>query len=175
MADLATAMGRVQTLGHELGVSIEELESSLVTLSISGVKANEAGTQVRSMMMGLLKPTKMKEAFQQLGVESGPALVATYGWSGALAQLQKVGGAAANQIAALLPNQRALIGELRIGGEGGLSKYAESLKALTEVSPQTLIGKRLTFTSTDAEQVTRKPTRSRTTSRPSSVRTSSTR
>jgi TP901 family phage tail tape measure protein len=155
MADLATAMGRVQTLGHELGVSVEELQAALVTISIGGVKANEAGTQLRSVMMGMLKPSAdLKEAYQQLGVESGPALIATYGLAGALQQLQKVGGSAASQLSAMFPNMRALVGELRIGGEGA-QKYKEALDRALSVNPETLNSKLIDFSSTDAEQVTK--------------------
>ena len=42
MEDLKTAMGRTQTIGHELGVSMEELQAALVSLSVGGLKANES-------------------------------------------------------------------------------------------------------------------------------------
>jgi hypothetical protein len=41
LKDLETAMGRVQSIASTAGISIEELEASLVTLSLGGLKASE--------------------------------------------------------------------------------------------------------------------------------------
>ena len=87
--DLSTALGRNQTIGHELGVEMEELEASMITLSIGGLKANEAATQLRGVMSALLKPFEnMCEALHSLGIESGEEAIATWGLMGTLQHLE---------------------------------------------------------------------------------------
>ena len=78
-------MGRTQTIGHELGVEMEELEAALITVTIGGVKANEAATQIRGIMSALLKPSQaMTAALHSIGVESGPAAIATWKLGGTI-------------------------------------------------------------------------------------------
>ena len=45
MGELGTAMGRVQSIAHEVGMSMEELQASFIAMTIGGVKATEAATQ----------------------------------------------------------------------------------------------------------------------------------
>ena len=104
--ELGTALGRVQSIGHESGVSLEELEASLVAITLGGVKANEASTQLRGVLTAFLKPTQdMQKALKELGVESGEAAIATWGLQGAVAQLWKLAGSASG-MSKLFPNIR---------------------------------------------------------------------
>jgi TP901 family phage tail tape measure protein len=153
--DLATAMGRTQTIGHELGVEMEELEAALITVTIGGVKANEAATQIRGIMSALLKPSQnLREAFHNLGVESGEDAIATWGLMGTLQQLEKAARGSASGMAALFPNVRGLAGALRIGGEGA-DKYAQALEHIYAAADQTkLKGSYAEFMATDAQRVT---------------------
>ena len=155
MNDLATALGRTQTIAHELGVSVEELDASLISLSIGGVKANEAGTQIRGIMSALLKPSEnLKTAFHELGVESGEQAISTWGLIGTLGKLNDVTHGSASEMAMLFPNVRGLAGALRIAGEGA-EKYNEAMEKLRAVDQSTLQKKYEEFTSTDAEKVTK--------------------
>ena len=152
MEELGTALGRIQTLGHELGVSLEELQAGLVSITIGGVKATEAATQLRGVMTGLLKPTEgMKGAFAQLGVESGEAAIATYGFQGTLAKLMELSHGSATAMATLFPNVRGLAGVLRLAAEGA-QKYQEAMQKLAQVDQNTLTMKFSEFISSDAEK-----------------------
>jgi len=152
--ELGAALSRTQGIAHELGLSMEELDASLIAITIGGVKASEAATQLRSMMAALLKPSDgMKAAFQSLRVESGQAAVQTWGFQGALQQVISTTDGAANSIAKLFPNTRALPGALRLAGSGA-EKYKEAMDKLRQVDVDTLRKKVTEFTSTDAERLT---------------------
>ena len=56
--ELASVLGRVTAVSSELGVSLDELNAMMVTLTISGVKPAEAATALRSAMMALIKPSQ---------------------------------------------------------------------------------------------------------------------
>ena len=155
MGELGTAMGRVQSIAHEVGLSMEELDASLIAITIGGVKANEAATQLRGVMTGLLKPSEgMKAAFREIGVDSGEAAIATWGFKGTLDQLQKTTNGSASAMAGLFQNVRGLAGALRLVGAGA-EKYNEAIEKLRQVDQATLLKKFEEFTSTDAEKLTK--------------------
>ena len=153
--DLSTALGRNQTIGHELGVEMEELEASMITLSIGGLKANEAATQLRGVMSALLKPSQnMREALHSLGIESGEEAIATWGLMGTLQHLESAAHGSASAMAALFPNVRGLAGVLRIANEGA-KKYADSLDRLYAAADQSKLKTSFAeFMATDAQKAT---------------------
>ena len=134
---------------------MEELQASLIAITIGGVKANEAATQLRGVMTGLLKPSDgMKAAFREIGVESGEAAIATWGFKGTLDQLQKTTNGSASAMAGLFQNVRGLAGALRLVGSGA-EKYDEAMEKLRQVDQATLLKKFEEFTATDAEKLTK--------------------
>ena len=99
---------------------MEELQASFISLTIGGVKATEAATQLRGVMTGLLKPSEgMKGAFREIGVESGEAAIATWGFQGTLQKLISTTGGSASEIAKLFQNVRGLAGVLAVGDGPG--------------------------------------------------------
>ena len=55
--ELAAVLSRVMAVSSTLGVSLDELNAMMVTLTVSGVKPAEAATALRSSMMALIKPS----------------------------------------------------------------------------------------------------------------------
>jgi TP901 family phage tail tape measure protein len=154
MADLATALGRTQTLAHAMGISMEELDAALISMSIGGLKASEAATQLRSMMNALLKPSEgMKAALDEIGASSGEAAVAAYGFRGAFEAVAATTDRTIGSLSKLIPNIRGLPGALRLLNEGA-QQYEEGLKKLAAVDMETLHKKVQDFISTDAEKLT---------------------
>lgn len=51
-------LGRILPSSYQLGISLDELLGSLSTLTLSGLKFNEATTGMRNIFMKMLKPTK---------------------------------------------------------------------------------------------------------------------
>ena len=151
--ELGTALGRIQGIAHELGVSIEELNASLVAITIGGVKVTEASTQMRGIMSSLLKPSEeLKKAFKDIGVESGPAAVATYGLKGTLDALWKSIDGNKSLGAKIFPNVRAMAGDFRLAGEGA-EKFKATMDAQTNLDRDTLNKPFEQFVQTDAEKL----------------------
>jgi TP901 family phage tail tape measure protein len=155
MAELGTAMGRVQSISHEMGISMEEVQASLIAITIGGVKASEAATQLRSMMTALMKPSEaMTKALHQIGADSGQAAIATWDWYGALEKLRGTTDGSAAAMAKLIPNVRGVAGAMRILGEGAKA-YKESLETLKQQDLSTLQKQLKDFMNTPAEQLTK--------------------
>lgn len=88
LSEISNTIGRTTFLGNALGVSFQEIEASLATLTIQGVRTSEAETFLTNVFQKLLKPT---EAAQRLlnsfGVSSGDAAVKTFGFAGTIEKL----------------------------------------------------------------------------------------
>jgi TP901 family phage tail tape measure protein len=132
--ELATSFGRVAPVAKEIGASESEILAAFSSITIGGVKASEAATQIRATLTGLLKPSKdTAEAFRKLGVESGEQLIQAKGFQGALQALIGTTDGSAAAIAKLFPNVRALNGVLRETTTGA-TIFAEHLKEIQAAS-----------------------------------------
>ena len=66
----------VAPVAGALGYSIEDVSVALGLMANSGIKAEQGGTALRSMLSRLAKPTKeVEKAFLQLGISASDALV----------------------------------------------------------------------------------------------------
>ena len=133
---------------------MEELDAALISMTIGGLKASEAATQLRSLMTGLLKPSEaMQAAYKQIGVDSGEAAIAAFGFRGALQAVAETTDQSVAALSKLFPNIRALPGDLRLLRDGA-KQYEDAMKALAAVDMETLHKKVQDFISTDAEKLT---------------------
>ena len=70
VSQLADAMKNVGPAAASFGFSIEEVNTALAILSDRGIVGAEAGTQLKSMMLNILRPTaKVKSTLSDLNVE----------------------------------------------------------------------------------------------------------
>ena len=56
--ELADVMGQVIPIASELGVSLDEVNSAMIALTIGGLDAHKSATGLRGAMMALLKPSE---------------------------------------------------------------------------------------------------------------------
>lgn len=152
-SELATSFGRVAPIAHETGVSMDEVLAAFSSITIGGVKASEAATQIRSSLTALLKPsTDMKEALASLGFETGQQIIQAEGYKGALDALIGTTDGTTTAIAKLFPNVRAINGVLRETGLGA-EAFEAHLKAIQDASRELLNQKFEIRISSDAENV----------------------
>lgn len=152
-SELATSFGRVAPIAHEVGVSENEVLAAFSSITIGGVKASEAATQIRASLTALLKPSNaMKEALRDLGVETGEQAIAAFGYQGALKALIDTTDGTTTAISKLFPNVRAINGVLREVGSGA-QIFQDHLKEIQESSRDLLNQKFELRISSDAEKV----------------------
>lgn len=117
---LAGSFGRTAVAASTLGVRLEDLLAGLSTLSRQGVTDADAQTQMLNLFNKLIKPTeKLKELYNEWGVESGQAAVATFGFTGVLEKLNtelETGGVA--RLGELINDIRGLRGTFGLTGKG---------------------------------------------------------
>jgi TP901 family phage tail tape measure protein len=111
----ANTLGRVIATADLLGISFEEIVSSVATFTRLGVRADEAVTALRGTMSLLLKPSQgAREELERLGTSIGELRdkVKKDGLADALIELVKLAGENEDSIGRIIPNVRALAGAL---------------------------------------------------------------
>lgn len=123
-SEMANSLGDITVVANSLSISMDEVFASISTLTRQGMKYNKVATQIRGIMVKLLKPSeKMKEFYKEIGVESGKAAIETYGWIGFLEKLQNTTNGSATELAQYITRMKGLTGVIGLTGKG-----LESLK-----------------------------------------------
>ncbi len=136
LGQIANSIGQVVGPASLLGVRFEEVASALSLLTIRGISPSMALTQLRQIMFALIKPSKeMKEQLRDFGVESGQALIQTYGFAEAMGKLEEAAKDDASELGQLFKNIRALVPSLIFAGKG-MDEYRKILDE-TKNSAQT--------------------------------------
>jgi len=153
--ELTPVIGRLVPIASELGVNLDEVNSSMVALTISSMRVPEAATSFRSAMAALIKPSEdLKKELRALGYETGQQMIGALGLQGTFLALRDSVNEDVAATAKMFRNIRALNAELRLTG-GGADKVAEAMKAMTDVNLTDNFNEMYKlFTSTDAQQYT---------------------
>ena len=152
-SELASAFGRVAPVAAEIGATEDEMLAAFSSITIGGVNASEAATQIRASLSALLKPSKeAEEALRKLGFETGEQLIQARGYRGALEALIGTTDGSTTAIAKLFPNIRALNAVLREAG-GGADIFDDHLRKIEQTSREVLNKKFEVRISSDAERV----------------------
>lgn len=155
-AELAQNIGQASTTAAIAGVPFEEIGAAFATITRAGLNAAETGTAINRMMLAFLKPTdRARKAAAEFGFELSAEALQSMKLSGALAQLVdrfaiteqqldriiatteseaeameqlgKESGIAADAIASIFPNVRALRAILPLMRQGG-REFAKDLE-----------------------------------------------
>jgi TP901 family phage tail tape measure protein len=117
--ELAGALGRVLPIASEMGVRFDEVGASVASMTRTGSDAATATTQLRAILVSLLKPAQQSEgALEELGLSSA-MLRDTIRRDGLWAALELLRGSIGDNEEALgkiFPNVRALAGFLDLTG-----------------------------------------------------------
>jgi len=154
-ADLTPVIGRVAPIASELGVSLDEVNSSLVALTIGSMRVPEAATSLRAALAALIKPsTDLRQELRALGYDTGQQMIRALGLQGSFEALRDSQNEDVAATATLFRNIRALNAELRLTGSGA-EQAEQALKVMSATSRDSLNEAFKLFTSSDAEQYTK--------------------
>jgi len=112
--ELGSQFGRVSVLSNQLGITFDEQQAALTTLTRQGVDAEHAQVLLANVMNALLSPSKeMNAQLSEWGVQTGGAAVKTFGFVGVLRRLAAIAestGDPLQHIADIFSDLRALTG-----------------------------------------------------------------
>ena len=129
--EIANIIGRVTPLTAEMGITWEETAAAISTMTQSGVRADTAITQLRAVVIKLLKPTEaMKDVFREWGVKDGPTAIATFGGlRGVLEKLTQETNGSTEEMTKFFNEVRGLAGALGLGIDEG-ERFAKTMEAI---------------------------------------------
>ena len=153
--ELEQGFGTVAPTADKLGIAYEEVNAALATLTIQGIQADKAFTQIRGMMQSFLKPTgEMTAAMRQLGFATGEQMLQAYDLQEALRAVVGTTDGTAEAVAKLIPRIRGLTGGLGLvndEAEHFTKTIEEQATALDETYGEAI---EIVF-KTDAERITK--------------------
>lgn len=131
---LANNMGNTLPVAASLGISIEELGAAYAQMTLKGVGASQAETQIASLMRSALNPTDaLTQAVQSYGYESAEALIRTEGLTGFLKLLRQASGGSQTELMNLLGTQEAM-NAATILGANNVGDYVTELDRMKHAS-----------------------------------------
>ena len=136
-AELAASMGQVLPLASELGVTFDQVAATQAAMTKTGTPAAEAATQLKSIMAGLIKPSKQaEEQLKAMGTSSEEMRkkIKDEGLLKALMDLRQMTNKYGEEaMSRVFPNIRALMGVLDLMGSNleGNKKTFDAVKNST--------------------------------------------
>ncbi len=138
-SDMAAVLGNVLPVASEMGVTFDQVAASVAAMTRTGTDAATATTQLRAIMVGLLKPAAQAEAqLAAMGTSSQEMRdkIRNDGLLSALSELRDLTNQyGEDAVAKVFPNVRALAGTLDLMGSNAEDNVAvfESLADSTGV------------------------------------------
>jgi len=124
--ELASEMGKVLPLASQLGVSLDEVNAALATLTTTGLSTAEAATSLRGIFNQLIQG---QERFREAGIEVNEVL-GERGLLGLLQEVQEQTGGSASATRELFRRVEALNGVLALSGEQ-MGTFVSNLEAMS--------------------------------------------
>jgi len=132
--ELGNTFGRVGILANQLGITIPELNAALATITLQGVKLNEAMTFLRGIFLKLIKPSEaMKDVLKGMGFETAQAAIEVLSFRDFMAELETQTQGNIAELGKLFTRMRAITGAAIFTGKG-LELFTENLRKIQEES-----------------------------------------
>ena len=125
--ELSASLFNVGPAAAAAGVSFEEVNAAIATMTAAGVPTAQATTQIRAAMVGLQKPSKELDAiFQGLGYDSAQLAIESEGLGFALDAVKDASNGSNGQLQTLLGSVEAVSAVNILAGTGA-GKFADEL------------------------------------------------
>lgn len=119
MDQFSAALPKVTGLAAQVGISFDEVASSMAFITTKGFTPGQASTQLAGIINAFLKPnTTMKGLMGGLGWESGSAAMGQFGLVGTIQRLFAATGGSEDVLSQALGRREALLGSLALLQQG---------------------------------------------------------
>ena len=134
MADLTAALATVLPAAASAGVSLQQVGAAVATMSMHGVPAQLATTQLARLIQSITAPKKgQMDVASMLGLDLSASNLKKSGLQGMIDQIYAATGGNQKLLSALLPDIRAYRAELQLTGPSA-TQYATNLKIIGTAS-----------------------------------------
>ncbi|ENK0558480.1 phage tail tape measure protein [Clostridium botulinum] len=136
--ELASAVGKITPITAQLGITTNELFSSLASTTAQGLATSESVTALKAAMSNIIKPSKEAgEAAEQLGIDFSVSALQSKGWMGFLQDVKKGLSNASpefDKLSQSMSDNAHKMLELENAGKKGTKEYKELSKAQKNAS-----------------------------------------
>ncbi|NHL37867.1 phage tail tape measure protein [Clostridium botulinum] len=136
--ELASAVGKITPITAQLGVTTNELFSSLASTTAQGLATSESVTALKAAMSNIIKPSKEAgEAAEQLGIDFSVSALQSKGWMGFLQDVKKGLSNASpefDKLSQSMSDNAHKMLELENAGKKGTKEYKELSKVQKNAS-----------------------------------------
>jgi len=152
--ELADTLGTVIPVAAQLGVSLEEVTSSFVSLTIGGINAHKASTGLRQAMLAFLKPSEdMKKVLRELGYANAEQIIQAKTFVGALKAVSEASKGMASEFAKSIRRVRALTVALALTRDDAKA-YEKAVETMSKSSAEHLDELWIKYKEMPAEKLT---------------------
>lgn len=128
--EFANTFGRVTVISAQLGIELDEVLAAIATLTVQGLKYNEAFTLITNTEQKLINPSEaLQKVFKEMGIASAEAGIQAFGFQGFLEKLTDRSGDTATEIGKLFNRIRAIRGVLGLTNRQG-ERFNDVLKEI---------------------------------------------
>ena len=153
-SELAASMGRLLPIASNMGIGLDEVGAAMAAMTRTGTGAQEAATQLRSIMVALMRPTdQAEEAMSAFGLSSAGLrdTIRDDGLWAALTDVKDAIGDNDTAMSEIFPNIRALAGVLDLTGANA-AETGEIFERMSDTTGLLSEGFREWSTTTEAAQ-----------------------
>lgn len=135
--ELSKSLFNIAPAANAAGVSMEEVNAGIATLTASGVPTSVATTQLRAALTGLQRPSEdLNKIFNALGFESAQVAIQSKGLGFALDAVKKASGGNNGELQKLLGSVEA-VGAANVIAGTGAEKFADEMERQAEAAGST--------------------------------------
>ena len=132
--ELSASMFNVAPAAAAAGISFDEVNAAIATMTSAGVPTAQATTQIRAAMVGLQKPSEDLDAiFQDLGYNSAQTAIEEEGLAFALDAVKDASGGSNGKLQELLGSVEAVSAVNILAGTGA-EKFASELERQSDAA-----------------------------------------
>ncbi|MGN0587100.1 MAG: phage tail tape measure protein [Oscillospiraceae bacterium] len=130
--ELASSIGNVAPLAATAGVSVEDLLSSVASLTAGGIATSEAMTGIKAALSAIISPSsEASKTAERLGIDFSAAGLQAKGWVGFLEEISVKTGGSTEEMASLFGSVEALNSILSLTSENGMGLLNDTLAEMS--------------------------------------------
>jgi len=136
----AGQLGKVAPIAASAGVTLNELNAAIASVTIKGVKTETAVSGIRQAIVNLVKPTQSaKKALEAIGITNAATTLKTEGLTGVLNRLKAAGLTTSSQLSKIFTDIDGLTAVVPLLNDD-LKNFNENLVAVGNASGKAQIG-----------------------------------
>lgn len=138
VGELANGLGDITPIAKSAGVGIDDLLSSVASLTKGGMSTDSAITNLKGVMTSFIKPgTEASKMAKQLGIDMSVNAIKTKGFGKVMEEIKEKTGGNTEVMGKLFGNVRGLSAALSLTSDTGMKDFNNTLEEMKNSAGET--------------------------------------